>query len=267
MPTIELIPDWKPHFVAIRDTRVSAGPLSLELFEGFPTLHRDPATKAKVTSRPEWVTAELPRELRYEMDHVIGPSPLPARTSVRVEADPETVTIIATVQNTGASIIDEIELNPCLAFRHCPEMADDTGERLYVRHEGRWKNWLEMRRYVHVGWHANVQMFEVVGRPSRVRDLAEFYNDSKWGTSPDRVDAPVAARVHPATELAVGIAFDRSHKVAGNCNASHHCIHSFGLVSDLCPGDRRTRVCKIFVCPGGLEQLWQRYQRELTPLI
>ena len=97
--------------------------------------------------------------------------------------------------------------------------------------------------------------------------LKDGYNQAKWGLSPDRLDVSLAARIHPQSGLAVAIAMDRSHKASGNCNPSHYCIHSTGLISDLCPGETRERVGKIFFCDGGLDEVWQRYQDELTVLI
>ena len=91
--------------------------------------------------------------------------------------------------------------------------------------------------------------------------------DGTWGTSPDRLDVSIAARVHPTSGLAVAIAMDRSHQASGNGNPSHYCIHSYGLISDLCPGETRVRTGKIFFCEGGLEEVWDRFGRELTKVI
>lgn len=118
-----------------------------------------------------------------------------------------------------------------------------------------------------MGWHEKVQHFEVSGRPSRVPYYADGYNRAKWGTSPDRIDVSLAARVHPTSGLAIAIAMDRSYDAAGNCNPTHYCIHSSGVISDLCPGETRTRIGKIFFCEGGLEEVWKRFNDELTSVI
>jgi len=263
MATLGLVEDWKGNVIAIHDERLPSGPLALQFYEGFPTPFLD---KNYSTPRPDWITDELPGRLGYELERPFGEDPLPVTVSNWLRAEEDTVTMTTVVANQGDRIIDEIPLNPCLAFRHCPEMFDDAGERLFFRHKGEWKTWTQLRRYVHVGWHEKVQHFEVAGRRSRVPYLADGYDRAKWGTSPDRLDVSIAARVHPQSGLAIGITFDRSHSAAGNCNASHYCIHSTGLVSDLCPGDCRTRIGKIFFCPGGLDELWERYTNELTGL-
>jgi len=264
MPKLSLPEGRKGNTAIIRDERLPSGPLALQFYEGFPT----PDIDDKYTPpTPAWIVDGLPARLGYEIEKPFGKDPLPVRTSNWLEADDGAVTITTVVENYGEAIIDEIGLNPCLAFRACPEMADDTGERLFFRHEGRWKNWRGLRRYVHVGWHEKVQSFEVAGRPSRLPYCKDGYNRANWGTSPDRLDVSLAARVHPKTGLAVAIAMDRGHGAAGNCNPSHYCIHSSGLVSDLCPGQSRTRKGRIFFCDGGLDEAWERYNAELPRLI
>ena len=265
MPELSLVDGWQGNVVAIRDARLPSGPLGLQFYEGFPTPFVDTVTYA--CPRPDWRTEGLPTTLGYELARPFGDDPLPVAVSNWLQADADTVTLTTVVTNEGDAIIDEIRLNPCLAFRHCPEMFDDMGERLFFRREGEWKNWTQLRRYVHVGWHEKVQHFEVDGKPSRVPYQPDGYNQGKWGTSPDRLDVSLAARVHPETGLAVGVAFDRSHDASGNCNPSHYCIHSCGLVSDLCAGETRVRVGKVFFCPGGLDELWARYNAELTRVI
>lgn len=265
MAELGLVADWEGNVAAIHERRLPTGPLALQLYEGFPTPFIENVNYT--CPRPDWRTEELPTRLGYELERPFGDDPLPVSVSNRLEADDNTVTMRTMVTNRGDRIIDEIHLNPCLAFRHCPEMFDDTGERLFFRHQGQWKNWTQLRRYVHVGWHEKVQHFEVDGKPSRLPYLKDGYNEGKWGTSPDRLDISLAARIHPQTGLAVGIAFDRSHYASGNCNSSHYCIHSTGIISDLCPGDSRTRVGKIFFCAGGLDELLERYTKELTKVI
>lgn len=252
MPELKLVEGWAENCVAIADRRLPSGPLALHFYEGFPT------------QTPRWIVGDLPQRLGYELDRPTGSNPAPVRVANWLEADEQTVTIRTTVTNEGDAIIDKIVLNPCLAFCHCTEMADETGERLYFRRGGEWRNWTQLRRYVHAGWHERVQNFEVHGKPSYVPYTDEGYNQGNWGTSPDRLDVSVAARVHPESGLAVAIAFDRSHSACANGNADHYCIHSHGLISDLCPGDTRVRTGKIFFCAGGLEEVWERYQKELT---
>ena len=265
MPELALIEGWTGNTAAIHDTRLPSGPLAQQFREGFPTPFIE--TVHYTCPRPDWKTKALPTRLGYYLEKPFGDDPLPVTVSNWLEAEENTVTMTTLVANRGQVIIDEIRLSPCLAFRHCSEMFDDTGSRLFFRHQGQWKNWSQLRRYVHVGWHEKVQHFEVAGRPSSESCLQDGYNEHRWGVSPDRLDVSVAARVHPETGLAIGIAFDRSHEASGNCNPSHYCIHSQGLMSDLCPGDSRTRVGKIFFCDGGLDELWERYARELTQVI
>ena len=257
------VPLWEPNIVSIRSDLLPSGPLALQFYEGFPTPFLD---EHYHTPTPPWDRGQLPRRLGYDLARPFGPNPLPTRVSNWLEADDNSVTLRTTITNEGSAIIDEIGLGPCLAFRHCPEMFDDTGERMFFRHEGRWKNWTQLRRYVHTGWWERVQHFDVAGKPSHSAGRPGGYR-GQWGTSPDFLDVSLAARVHPRTGLAVGIAFDRSHSAAGNCNPSHYCIHSYGLISDLCPGETRTRTGRIFFCKGGLDEVWERYQRELTPVI
>ena len=261
MPEIRLPEEGKGNVVHIADPRIPSGPLHLQFYEGFPTI----GDEGEIA--PEWITGELPHRLGYEVETPAGKDPLPVRTVNWLEADGDTVTITSTLTNAGEVIVDEIKLNPCLAFRKCSEMFDDTGERLFFRCGGEWKNWRELRRYVNVGWHEKVQHFEVSGRPSRVPYYADGYNRAKWGTSPDRIDVSLAARVHPTSGLAIAIAMDRSYDAAGNCNPTHYCIHSSGVISDLCPGETRTRIGKIFFCEGGLKEVWKRFNDELTSVI
>ena len=265
MPELGLIDGWAGNVIAIHDERLPSGPLALQFYEGFPTPFLE--TVHYTCPRPDWRIDGLPSRLGYELEEPFGDDPLPVTVSNWLDASADTVTMTTVVTNRGDAIIDEIELAPCLAFRHCEEMFDDTGSRLFFRHQGHWKNWTQLRRYVHVGWHEKVQHFDVEGKPSRVPYLQDGYNEWSWGTSPDRVDVSLAARVHPVTGLAIGIAFDRSHHASGNCNPSHYCIHSRGLISDLCPGDSRTRIGKIFFCDGGLDDLWERYDKELTKVV
>lgn len=265
MPELGLNEAWKGNIAAIHDARLPTGPLALQFYEGFPTPFIE--TVKFTCPRPDWITSGLPGRLGYELKRAFGENPLPVKVSNWLEADADTVVMRTTVTNEGDAIIDDIALNPCLAFRHCPEMFDDTGERLYYRFEGAWKNWRELRRYVHVGWWEKVQRFEVAGKPSHTPYLKDGYADFNWGTSPDRLDVSLGARVHPESGLAVGIAFDRSHEAAGNCNKSHYCIHSAGKISDLCLGDTRERVGRIFFCDGGLEELWERYQAEVPAML
>jgi hypothetical protein len=265
MPTLGPVDKWEGNIVAIYDDRLKTGPLALQFHEGFPTPFIE--TVNFTCPRPDWQTDQLPGKLGYALEKPFGEDPLPVTVSNWLDADGQTVTMKTVGVNQGSDIIDEIVLSPCLAFRHCPEMFDDTGDRLFYRHEKIWKNWRELRRYVHAGWGEKVQHFEIKGRPSRMAELTDGYDPWGWGLSPDRLDISLAARVHPESGLAIGIAFDRSHSASGNCNKSHYCVHSAGKISDLCPGEKRTRIGKVFFCDNGLDELWDRYNSELHKLV
>ncbi|MBN1674150.1 MAG: hypothetical protein JXR37_24085 [Kiritimatiellae bacterium] len=157
------------------------------------------------------------------------------------------------VENLDDHIIDDIKYNACLKSKHVPFFRDSEGKRVFVWTADGWQSVHALPCRVAGGHWRRMQNYFVTDHEPE--GLADGFM-GHWGFCPAPLAKAFIARQAENAKLVMGFTWDRAFYCRTNMNDSHHCMHAQGQIDDLCPGETRKRIGKIFFAPDGLDQVY-----------
>jgi len=183
--------------------------------------------------------------------------------TVRITPVADGALLSAAFTNLATMDLMGLTFNPCIMTAEVPGLPDPQCRRTFVWTSEGIRCIRETRRCLQRESFGTRQFYVM---PFARRGDAGGFGNAGWGTSPDLIRVPLAAKAADDNSRSAATIWRNAFATAFNWDDTHHCMHSVPYIGFLDAGETKLLEGKIYLIEGGVEKLAEKVKEDFPSL-